>query len=48
MKLQERNRLLKEYKSKDNNLKQRESGFQLYANGANSIPPRRPSSAMSK
>ncbi|CAF2746604.1 unnamed protein product [Rotaria sp. Silwood2] len=48
--LQERNRLLKTYhnqrKPKDSNLKKRETGFQLYLNGAHSAPQRRPSSIM--
>jgi hypothetical protein len=48
-KLQERNKLLHiEDKSKDEHLKQRENGFQLYVNGAHSAPPRRPSSASCK
>ncbi|CAF0803169.1 unnamed protein product [Rotaria sordida] len=46
--LQERNRLLKAYHNqrppKDNNLKKRETGFQLYLNGAHSVRQRRPSS----
>ncbi len=47
-KLQDRNKLLKEYtnehRSKDGDLKQRESGFQLYINGVhNTLPPRPPS-----
>ncbi len=50
--LQERNRLIKAYQNqrqpKDNNLKKRETGFQLYLNGAHSARPRRPSSILSK
>ena len=50
--LQERNRLLKVYQHqhppKDNNLKRRETGFQLYLNGAHSARPRRPPSIISK
>ncbi|UJR31676.1 hypothetical protein I4U23_019157 [Adineta vaga] len=49
--LQERNRLLKAYQSqrqpKDNSLKKRETGFQLYLNGAHSMPQRRPTSITS-
>ncbi len=48
-KLQEKNKLLHtEDKSKDEHLKQRENGFQLYVNGAHSAPPRRPPSASRK
>ena len=50
--LQERNRLLKAYQHqhppKDTNLKQRETGFQIYLNGAHSARPRRPPSIISK
>ncbi|CAF4764173.1 unnamed protein product, partial [Rotaria socialis] len=46
--LQERNRLLKacqqQRPSKDSNLKKRETGFQLYLNGAHSARQRRPAS----
>ncbi|CAF3729736.1 unnamed protein product [Rotaria sp. Silwood1] len=46
--LQERNRLLKAYHNqhqpKDSNLKKRETGFQLYLNGAHSVRQRRPPS----
>lgn len=47
-KLQERNKLLNEHRSKDGNLKQRESGFQLYINGVHSTLPPRPPSVMRK
>ncbi|CAF0733406.1 unnamed protein product [Adineta steineri] len=44
--LQERNRLLKTYQTqrqpKDDSAKKRETGFQLYLNGAHSAPQRRP------
>lgn len=50
--LQERNRLMKTFQHrrepKDKGLKQRETGFQLYLNGAHSVRERRPVSILSK
>lgn len=51
MQLQERNRLMKAFQQhhppKDKDLKQRETGFQLYLNGAHGHRPRRPPSIIS-
>lgn len=44
--LEEKNQLSREQKSKDDLLKQRENGFQLYINGVHHAPPPRSSSAM--
>ena len=47
--MQEKNRLLhSDDKSKEEQLKQRENGFQLYVNGAHHISSRRPSSVCEK
>ena len=45
VKLQEKNRSSRA--SKDDLLKQRENGFQLYVNGAHHVLPRRPASSSS-
>lgn len=48
-KLQEKNRLHhSDDKSKEEQLRQRENGFQLYVNGAHNISSRRPSSVCGK
>lgn len=48
-KLQEKNRLLhNDDQSKDELIKQRENGFQLYVNGAHHVSSRRPSSVCGK